>query len=169
MPGTVNAKTVRATLGAAKALGLDAAALAKTRGLTEALTDVDARFPHSAWIALWQDIIGRTGSESIGIDAAERLPWGHFDVIDYVIGTADDLGTALQRMERYFGIITTGVAHLLEDHGDTVHVVRRYAPDCYTRLLAPAEFSFASKASITPPCRTPETRSAPPARTATSR
>jgi AraC-like DNA-binding protein len=142
--GTVNAKTVRATLGAAKALGLDVGALAKTWGLSEALTDVDARFPHAAWLGLWQDIIARTGSESIGIDAAERLPWGHFDVLDYVVGTAQDFGTALRRMERYFALVTTGVTHVLEDHGETVHLVRRYAPDCYTRLLAPAEFSFAN-------------------------
>jgi AraC-like DNA-binding protein len=144
VPTTVNAKAVRAALGAAKAVGLDAGALADTWGLAEAMTDVDARFAHSAWLGLWQDIVRRTGSESIGIDAAERLPWGHFDVIDYLFGTAADLGTALRRFERYFALISTGVTHLLEHHGDAVHLVRRYAPGCYTRLLAPAEFAFAS-------------------------
>jgi AraC-like DNA-binding protein len=142
--GTVNAKTVRAVIGAAKALGLDAGALARSRGLAEALTDVDARFPHAAWVGLWRDIIQQTGSESIGIEAAEHLPWGHFEIIDYLVGTSDDLGTALRRFERYFAIVSTGVAHVLEEHADCVHLVRRYAPDCYTRLLAPAEFSFAS-------------------------
>jgi AraC-like DNA-binding protein len=131
-------------MGAAKALGLDAGALAQARGLAGAVSDVDARFPHAAWLGLWQDIIERTGSESIGIDAAERLPWGHFEVIDYLVGTSEDLGSALRRFERYFAIVSTGVAHELEEHGDSVHLVRRYAPDCYTRLLAPAEFSFAS-------------------------
>jgi AraC-like DNA-binding protein len=142
--GTVNAKTVRATIGAAKALGLDAGALAAARGLGEALTDIDARFPHAAWLALWQDIIDRTGRDAIGIEAAERLPWGHFDVIDYLIGTSEDLGVALRRFERYFALISTGVTHTLEDHGDAVHVVRYYSPDCQTRMLAPAEFSFAN-------------------------
>jgi len=142
--GTVSAKTIRAALGAAKAMGLDAATLAETLGVGEALTDVDARFPHMAWIRLWEDIIGRTGSPSIGIDAAERLPWGHWDVIDYLIGTSEDLGAALRRIERYFALISTGVTHTLEERGDTIHLVRRYAPDCHTRLLAPAEFAFAA-------------------------
>jgi AraC-like DNA-binding protein len=144
MQGTVNAKVVRATLGVAVALGLDARALAEARGLVEATTDVDARFPHSAWLGLWQDIMRRTGSESLGIDAAERLPWGHWDVIDYLIGTSDNLGMALRRFERYFALVSTSVTHTLEAHDDTVQLVRRYAAECVTRLLAPAEFAFAS-------------------------
>ena len=144
MTPTVNAKTVRAVLGAAKALGVDAAALADTHGVAEALVDVDARFPHSAWLGLWQDLRDRTGRPSLGIDAAERLPWGHWDVIDYVIGTSANLEAALRRFERYFAIVSTGVAHQLERHGDAMHLVRRYAPDCHTWLLAPAEFAFAN-------------------------
>jgi AraC-like DNA-binding protein len=141
---TVNAKTVRAALGAAKASGIDAGELARTWALTEALTDVDARFPHAAWLGLWRDILARTGNESIGIEAAERLPWGHWDVVDYLVGTSEDLRSALRRFERYFALVSTGVAHVLEPHGDAVHLVRRYSPDCQTRLLAPAEFAFAA-------------------------
>lgn len=142
MAGTVSAKTVRAVLGAAKALQLDAGALARAHGVTEALTDVDARFPHTAWLGLWRDIVRATGRESVGIDAAEHLPWGHFDAVDYLVGTSEDFGMALRRFERYFALVSTGVAHVLEDHGDTVHLVRRYAPGCHTRMLAPAEFAF---------------------------
>ena len=141
--GTVSAKTVRAALGAAGALRLDPRALADAHGVADALTDVDARFPHAAWLGLWRDIERSTRSESIGLDAAERLPWGHWEVIDYLIGTSEDLGTALRRFERYFGLVSTGVAHVVEDRGDSVHLVRRYAPGCYTRMLAPAEFAFA--------------------------
>lgn len=144
MAGTVSAKTVRAVLGAAAALRLDPRALAEAHGVAEALTDVDARFSHASWLGLWRDMVRATGKESIGLDAAERLPWGHFEVIDYVIGTSDDFGTALRRFERYFALVSTGVEHVLEDHGDSVHLVRRYAPGCYTRMLAPAEFAFAS-------------------------
>jgi AraC-like DNA-binding protein len=142
--GTVSAKTVRATLGAATALQLDARGLAEAHGLVEALTDVDARFSHDAWIGLWQDMVRAVGNESIGLDAAERLPWGHFDAVDYLVGTSEDFGTALRRFERYFALVSTGVAHVLEDHGDSVHLVRRYAPGCHTRMLAPAEFAFAN-------------------------
>lgn len=142
MTGTVNAKTVRATLGAANAFQLDVRALASAHGLSTALTDVDARFPHADWLDLWRDIQRLTGRESIGLDAAERLPWGHFEVIDYLAGTSENLGIALRRFERYFSLVSTGVSHILEDHGEILHLVRRYAPDCYTRMLAPAEFAF---------------------------
>ncbi|MEZ4299053.1 MAG: AraC family transcriptional regulator, partial [Polyangiaceae bacterium] len=143
MAGTVSAKTVRAALGAAAALQLDPRALAEAHGVAGALQDVDARFPHVAWVRLWRDMAAATGIESLGLQAAERLPTGHFDVVDYVIGTSEDLGTALRRFERYFALVSTGVAHVLEDHGDSVHLVRRYASGCYTRMLAPAEFAFA--------------------------
>jgi len=142
--GTVSAKTVRAALGGAGVLGVDAGALAAKCGVAEALTEVDARFAHSAWLGLWQDIIQQTGKESVGLEAAERLPWGHWDVIDYLIGTSENLGGALRRFERYFAVISTGVAHVLEPHDEHVHLARHYSPDCYTRLLAPAEFAFAS-------------------------
>src|SRR4029077_15081995 len=77
-------------------------------------------------------------------EAAERLPWGHFDVLDYLFATAEDLGTGLRRFERYFALVSTGVTHRLEEHDGLVRLVRHYAPYCYTRLLAPAEFAFAN-------------------------
>ncbi len=144
MPATVNAKTVRAVLRVAKTVGLDAGELARAHALGEAMSDVDARFPHAAWMALWQDIVRRTGRDSLGIEAAEGLPWGHWDVMDYLFGTSDTLDTALRRFERYFAIISTGVQHVIERDGATVRIVRRYAPDCHTRLLAPSEFAFAT-------------------------
>jgi AraC-like DNA-binding protein len=123
-------------------LQLDARALAEAHGVGEALTDVDARFSHDAWLGLWRDMVRVAGDESIGLDAAERLPWGHFDAVDYLVGTSEDFGTALRRFERYFSLVSTGVAHVLEDHGNSVLLVRRYAPGCHTRMLAPAEFGF---------------------------
>lgn len=144
MRATVNAKTVRAVLGIAQASGLDAAALAAAYGLTAALTDVDARFPHASWMKVWSDLIARSGGEAIGITAAERLPWGHWDVMDYLIATTDDLAAALRRFERFFAIISTAVSHSIEPLGDGVRIVRRYAPECQTRVLAPAEFAYAS-------------------------
>lgn len=129
---------------AAGGLGLDPIQLAESWGLGKALTDVDARFPYAAWLSLWSEIVDRTGSESAGIAAAKQLPWGHWDVIDYLIGTGETLGTALARLERYFPLISTSVTYKLERSGDELQVVRAYAPGCYTPLLAPEEFSFAN-------------------------
>jgi D-alanyl-D-alanine carboxypeptidase len=120
LAGTVSAKTVRAALGAAAALGLDPRALAAAHGVSAALTDVDARFAHGAWLGLWRDMERATGRASIGLQAAERLPWGHWDVLDYVVGTCDDFATALRRFERYFALVSTGVAHVVEAQEDGV-------------------------------------------------
>jgi AraC-like DNA-binding protein len=145
--GTVSAKTVRAALGVASAAGIDARALAEKRGVAQALTDVDARFPHAAWIELWQDLARETKDDAVGLHAAERIPFGHWDVIDYLLETSTTLEIGLRRFERYFAIISTGATHTLERHGDEVHLVRRYGDVAPLRLLAPAEFAFAATIS----------------------
>lgn len=147
MAGTVSAKTVRAALGVAQGMGLDARALAERHGVADALTDVDARFPHPAYIGVWEELERRADGAAVGIRAAERLPFGHWDVVDYLLGTSETLEVGLRRFERYFAIISTGVTHTLEEHGDEVHLVRRYAAAAQMRLLAPAEFAFAATLS----------------------
>lgn len=147
MAGTVSAKTVRAVLGVAQSMGLEPRELAARHGVIEALTDVDARFPHTRWVGLWQELDRRAGGAAIGIAAAEALPFGHWDVVDYLIGTSEALGVALRRFERYFAIISTGATHTLEHHGDEVHLVRRYTGTAPVRLLAPTEFAFATTLS----------------------
>jgi AraC-like DNA-binding protein len=144
MPATISAKTARAVLGVARAAGLDPAELAQAHGLEAAMTDVDARLPWSGWLAAWEDVVRRGGRDGLAIAAAEALPFGHWDVIDYLLATSDNLGIALRRFERYFAIISTGVEHRMERDGGTVRITRHYAPDCQTRLLAPAEFAFAA-------------------------
>lgn len=144
MRETVSAKAIRAVLGAARLLDLNAEELAQARGLGAALTDVDARFPYQAWLQTWQDVAERAVGDAIGIRAAERLPWGHWDVVDYLVGTSDTMGTALRRFERYFPLISTGVGHYLVTRDGELHLERRYLPNCQTRVLAPTEFSFAA-------------------------
>jgi AraC-like DNA-binding protein len=144
--GTVSAKTVRAVLGVAQGMGLDPRALASRHGVTEAMSDIDARFPHAAWLGMWEDLERDAGGAAVGIRAAERLPFGHWDVIDYLLSTSETLEVGLRRFERYFAIISTGATHTLERKGDDVLLVRRYA-DVAVRLLAPTEFAFAATLS----------------------
>ncbi len=128
-------------------MGLDPAALAVRYELTGAMTDVDARFPHRAWLGLWQELQREAGGAAIGIRAAEHLPFGHWDVIDYLLGTSETFEVAIRRFERYFAIISTGATHTVERSGDDVLLVRRYADNAHIRLLAPAEFAFAATIS----------------------
>ena len=143
-PGsTVNMKTLRAAVGAARTAGLDVAELLRRWEIPRAaLEDPDFRFPHHLWVELWQEVENLTGDPWIGLHAAERLPAEHFDLIDYLVASSEDLGAGLKRFERYFAIISTGVAHRLREAGDLVYLERFYAPDAVTRVPHPAEFAF---------------------------
>ena len=147
MGATVSAKTVRATLGVARSMGLDPRELAVRHLVVDTLTDVDARAPHARWLALWQELESRAEGVAIGIRAAEALPFGTWDVVDYLLSTSDTVGTGLRRFERYFALISTGATHTLEHRGDEVELVRRYTSASPVRLLAPAEFAFAATLS----------------------
>lgn len=143
MHATVSAGTARAALEIARRNGLDAEGLALRCGLRAGLAD-EARVDHAVWIGLWHAIVEATGDDRVGLRAAEALPFGHFDVLDYLLATSDDLGTALTRFSRHFGLVSTGVSHAIERREGSTWLVRRYAPGCETRLLAPAEFAFAN-------------------------
>jgi AraC-like DNA-binding protein len=144
-PGsTVNVKTLRAAVGAARAAGLDVAELLRRWEIPRAsLEDPDFRYPRHRWVELWQEVEDLSGDASIGLHAAERLPAEHFDIVDYLVASSEDLGAGLQRFERYFAIVSTGVEHRLREAGDVVYLERFYAPDAVTRVPHPAEFAFA--------------------------
>lgn len=141
---TVNVKTLRAAIFAARSARLDVADLLRRWEIAPAsLEDPDFRFSHRRWMELWQEIEDLSGDPQIGLHAAERLPADHWDLIDYVMASSADLGAALGRFERYFAIVSTGVVHTLREDRDVVHLERRYAPESMTRIPHPAEFAFA--------------------------
>lgn len=141
---TVNVKTLRAAVGAARTAGLDVADLLRRWEIPRAsLEDPDFRYPHRRWVELWLEVERLSGDPCIGLHAAEQLPAEHFDLVDYVIAASPDLGAGLERFERYFAIVSTGVAHRLRDAGDVVYLERHYAPDAITRVPHPAEFGLA--------------------------
>lgn len=141
---TVNVKTLRAVVGAARAADLDVAGLLHRWEIPRSsLEDPDFRFPHRRWVGLWQEVEDLSGDPAVGLHAAERLPAEHFDLVDYLVASSPDLRTGLKRFERYFAIISTGVTHPLREAGDLAFLERRYAPDSVTRVPHPAEFAFA--------------------------
>jgi AraC-like DNA-binding protein len=141
---TVNVKTVRAAVGAASAAGLDVPELLRRWEIPLAsLDDPDFRYPHRRWVELWVEVERLSGDPCVGLHAAERLPGDHFDLFDYLMASSENLGAGLERFERYFAVVSTGVAHRLREAGELVHLERHYAPDAVTRVPHPAEFAFA--------------------------
>lgn len=135
---------MRAVLGAATAGGLDAHALAQAHGLDLGdLRDPDLRFPHAAWVALWNEVAEKSADPAIALHAAEKVAIGHWDVIDYVVGSSDTLGDAFRRFERHFPIISTGVRHHFRVGPGEARVIREPATGAVDSP-AGAEFSFAN-------------------------
>lgn len=143
---SISCKTLRAGLIMAKAAGVDPGPLlAQFRIQPVDLEDPDARFTHDVWIALWQRV-DAVGPGAFGLRAAKSLPIGHFDALDYVFASSDDLHSGLGRFCRYFAVLSTGVTHQLADDPKDASVVRlerRYAPDAHTSLPHPVDFAFA--------------------------
>ena len=141
---SVGVKALRAVFGTAQAAGLDGTALAAEHGVSaEDLQNPDFRFPHTAWGAVWDDIVRRSGDPGIGLRAAPLLSAGHWDVIDYVTASSDTLGDAFRRLSRYFPVISTGVTHVLRVEGAMARFVRSYVPGA-ARNRAATEYSTAN-------------------------
>ena len=85
---------------------IDAAELLRLTGLTpEALASIDHRLPAERVMRLWELAADATGDPSFGVHAAEALPGGGYDVIDYILSTAATVGDALSRFVRYTRLV----------------------------------------------------------------
>lgn len=140
---TVNRKAIRAALAAALAADLDVPALAAHAGLDLALLDdADARFSHDLWVALFREIERQTRNPAIGLDVAARLPVGHWDTVDFMIAACPTVGAAIERIERYFALISSAVEHRTIITAEHV-AIRRVHSQHIERSRAATELSIA--------------------------
>ena len=92
-------------LGATMA-GLDVDELLAAVGLSRAtVEDLDATLAEPARGALWREAIQRTRDPALALHTAEHLPFGTFDVVDYVAAQAPTVGEGMAALSRYFRII----------------------------------------------------------------
>jgi AraC-like DNA-binding protein len=141
---TVSSKALRVAMAAASAAGLDAAALASAHGISQrSLDDADARFSHDLWVAIFTAIEQHARDPSIGLRLAAELPMGHWDAMDFMIAASATVGDAVERIERYFVLISTAVDHRTVRVGDELHVRREHRPGV-TRSRAATELAVAT-------------------------
>ncbi|WP_272084954.1 AraC family transcriptional regulator [Nannocystis bainbridge] len=92
-------------VGAALA-GVDVEALLADVGIDRrAADDADLRLGPAVRATLWREALQRSGDPALALHAAEAIPFGHFDVVDYVAGAAPTLGEGLAALARYFRIV----------------------------------------------------------------
>lgn len=126
---TVGVKALRAAFAIAKAARLDVDALAKRHGAR--LADLDApdrRYSHAAWTDLWDDIERLSGDPGLGLHAAQALPMGHWDVVDYLIASSETVGEGLHKLACYFPLMSTAVDHELFVDSDECRIIRTHRP-----------------------------------------
>lgn len=124
---TQSCSDLRAQLAALATLGFDAERLREAAGVTrEALDDPDARFPFEVSATVLRTAMAERPLSHIGLRLAASVPFGAYDVVDYLVFSCDRVRDGLERLARYFATVTQVVSLHVEDHGvDEVRLVIR--------------------------------------------
>ncbi|PCC68663.1 AraC-type DNA-binding protein [Nannocystis exedens] len=92
-------------IGAALA-GVDVDALLADLGIDRrAADDADYSLAPALRAALWRESLQRSRDPALALHAAEVIPFGHFDVVDYIANESATLGEGIAAMARYFRIV----------------------------------------------------------------
>jgi len=133
---------------AARAIGLDTAAILAEAGIEPALLeDPDGRVPLERHIAMWQ-ILSR---QPIGLRLGQRLGLSGMGVVGYAMGHGRTVGQALDWLERYRAVIHPEVVprheRRTEPAGERLVFSRPISP-IFARMREPVEAQAASLVSI---------------------
>ena len=129
----------------AAARGVDVQRLINGAGFDPGwLADAEARMPLAVEERLWDLAAEMSGDPVFGLHAAAAIGPGAFDVLDYAVRTAPDLGTALQRLTRYNRLVHDLANFVVLPEGTVVRIEHRFE-DAGTRPCRQAtEFTLAS-------------------------
>ncbi len=130
----------RAAIDGLAARDVDVDAVLRTAQLSrDALASVDHRLPYRNVMWLWEAAAVASDDPAFGVHAAEGLPMGAYDVLDYMFAAAATAGEAIARIADYI--------RLIQDRGDVRLVVEPRHAALVRRGPVPApqydEFSLA--------------------------
>jgi AraC-like DNA-binding protein len=93
---------VTSVLAAAEQVGIDRNALLEEIGLDEdALADPERLVPEAVEQALWEAIVRQAGDTSVGLRAAQCLPKGSLQVVEYLTRTSPNLGAGIKLLPKF--------------------------------------------------------------------
>ncbi len=141
---TVSTKALKALLGYGRAHGLDPAALLETVGLdSEQLEDPEGRITREQWTDVWRALEDGLGDHVLPLHIAETLPFGAFDVMDYLAITSATVGAAFERVVRHFRLIHDQMRPSLTVHDDVAVYRHELIDDRVGAARYSAEFTIA--------------------------
>ncbi|MEX2985253.1 AraC family transcriptional regulator ligand-binding domain-containing protein [Streptomyces sp. C36] len=122
---TISVHHLRAALGGARRLGIDAVPLLQRAGIPPLLLGDDrARVPAERFADLIRALQHATGDEFLGLGPAPSRP-GSFAMMCYACLGCRDLGSAVERAARFYGLFPGGPGLCLERRdGQAVFTVR---------------------------------------------
>jgi len=128
--GTMSAGVFRSLVLAVAAAGVDVESLilAPLGIARETLDDPEARIPTEIVSAMSVKATELTGDPDFGLHSGERAPLGALGVLDHATRSSRTIGEALERMVRYFAILSDRTEVGLVVEGDVARVTRRPAP-----------------------------------------
>lgn len=122
-PGTVAICFVTAALEAVRARDFDADALLAEVGLSPALLHTpEARISAAHYGRLWRRVALTLDDEFFGQDS-RRMKAGSFAMLCHSVLGCKDLGHALERSLRFYGLILDDIAGSLEHNGQEARIV----------------------------------------------
>lgn len=128
-------------VGAALA-GVDTDALLAAVGLTRAdAEDADMQLTAPQRVALWSEALRRSRDPALALHAAEHVPFGHFDLVDYLGAQAPTLGDALEVLVRYFRIVRADFHLTFETDDDEGRLVLALPPS-FTHVASARTIEF---------------------------
>ncbi len=125
-PGRASVILLRPVVAAAIRDGVPPAPLLAALGVDAAtLADRDATVEGSRVLAAWTECAARTGDLHFGLHVGERLTPGDYEVIDYLGLSSSCFRETIERVCRYYRILSDHVEVVLERHGDVSRLVLR--------------------------------------------
>lgn len=133
---------LRAQLAALARLGYDAERLRAAAGVSrEDLDDPEKRFPYEVSAAVLKGAMAERRLTHLGLRLAASVPFGAYDVVDYLVFSCDTVRDGLERLARYFATVTQAVSLHVSDEPDEAGV--RF--EVRDALGAPGTFRFVSE------------------------
>lgn len=88
------------------------------------LDDADARVPETALQRAWEEIASATHDDAVGIDFAEHARKDEFGVLDYAMYFSSTLRDAIDRIARFYRLLSDAAAIEVVSDGDATHIRR---------------------------------------------
>lgn len=120
---------VRMLSRAAASRGVRTEDLLERHGVEPSLLEVlDARVPHALLVDLWEEVPRRLEAPTLGLQLAQTIPLGTFELIEYCMRNSPNLAVCYQKLTRWQRLLHDGANYHLAAEGEVARIIHRPDP-----------------------------------------